>query len=75
MEKLIQYIQLSNEIEKRGGVESLCGFGSDGASAIIRNKKVAPKFKGDNPKIISIHWDSYRLALAILPLSSKKEHF
>ena len=59
------YSVLSNEIQKRGGVESLCGFGINGASVIIGHK-VASKLKIDNLKIISIHCDSYRLALAML---------
>ena len=57
------YSALRNKIEKCGVV----GFGSNGASVIIRHKKVASKLKRDNPKIISIHCHNYRLALAILP--------
>ena len=73
MHKLIQYIQtLSNEIEKCGGVASLSGFGSDGASVIIEHKKVASKLKHDNPKMISILCHNYRLALAVIPFFKKK---
>ena len=68
------YSALSNEIEKYNGVESLIGFGSDGASVITEHKKVAPKFKRDNSKIISILCDNHRLGLAKF-LSSKKVHF
>ena len=42
------YSALRNKIEKCGVV----GFGSNGASVIIRHKKVASKLKRDNPKII-----------------------
>ena len=58
---------LSNEIEICGGVESLSGFGSDEVSVINGIKKVASKSKSDYLKIISIHYHSYALALAILP--------
>ena len=38
------YSALSNEIEKYGGIESPCGFGSD-ASVISGYKKIASKLK------------------------------
>ena len=39
------YSAESNEIEKCCRVESFSGFGSDEASIMIRNKKVASKLK------------------------------
>ena len=61
------YSVLNNKIEKYDGVESLNWFGSNGTSVIIGHKKAVSKLKRDNPKIISIHCDNYRLALAMLP--------
>ena len=51
------YLALSNEIANvvGGGVESLSGFGSDGASAIIGRITVASKLKRNNSKRIFIH--------------------
>ena len=69
------YSALSNKIAKCYRVESLSGFGSDGANVIIGPKKVASKLKRDNPKVISIHCHNYRLAFAKLSLSLKKLHF
>ena len=60
---------LSNKIAKSYAVESLSGFGSDGASVIIGCKKVASKLKRDNSKIISIHCHNNRIAFAILPFT------
>ena len=61
------YLELNNEIEKYDGVESLSGIRSDGTRVIIGHKKIASKLKMDNPKIISIHCQNYRLTLAMLP--------
>ena len=66
------YSALTNKVAKCGGIESLSWFGSDGASIIIGHKKVVPKLKRDNTKIISIHCHNYRLAFAILPFFKKK---
>ena len=38
------YSELSNEIEKCSGVESLCRFGNDGTSVILDIKKLAQLF-------------------------------
>ena len=56
------YLSLSNETEKCGGIE----FWNDGTSVIIGHKKVVSKLKRFKPKIISIHYHNYRLALTIL---------
>ena len=49
------------------GVESLNDFRSNGVNIINGHEKVASKLKRNNPKIISIHCHSYRLALANAP--------
>ena len=60
------------KLEKCGEVESLSGFENDGASVIIGHKMIASKLKTDNPKIISIHCDNHRLALANSPFLQRK---
>ena len=58
------YSVQSNEIEIC--VESLSLFESDGTNVVSGHKKVASKLKRVNTKIISIHCDNQRLALAIV---------